>query len=93
MELPPFPFGEVFQPLHLLVLTTLPTQVPLVSMGHRSSSWVRFGYERWNIVSGLHTSKHAMLRRMPLTPHTVAQVWPFWAIFLFVKERTIRRTI
>ena len=35
--------SEVFQPFHLLVLTTLQTQVPLVSIGHRGSSPVPFG--------------------------------------------------
>jgi len=32
--------GEVSQPFHLLVLTTLQTQVPFVSMGRRGSPWL-----------------------------------------------------
>ena len=53
----------------------------------------RFGYELRYIVSGLPTPDRAAIQRRPLTPHTVPQVWPFWALLLFVKERTIRRTI
>ena len=59
---------------HFSILTALQTEVSLVSIDHRGSTSLRLAPDFRHIVSGLHTPKNAVLRRMPLPPYIAIQM-------------------
>ena len=64
---------KCFSHFHFSILTALQTEVSLVSIDRRGSTSIRLAKEMQHIVSGLHTSKNAVLRRMPLPPYIAIQ--------------------
>jgi hypothetical protein len=62
---------------HFSLLTVRQTEVPLVSLDRRGSTYIRSVPDGRHIVSGLHTPKNAILRRMPLAPSIAIQMEPF----------------
>jgi hypothetical protein len=59
---------------HFSILTALQTEVSLVSIDRRGSTSLRLAPDIRHIVSGLHTPKNAVLRRMPLPPYIAIQM-------------------
>jgi hypothetical protein len=65
---------KCFSHLHFSILTTLQAEVSLVSIDCRGSTSIRLAPDMQHIVRGLHTSKNAVLRRMPLSPYIAIQM-------------------
>ena len=73
---------------HFFVVTTLPTEVPRVSIGRRVSPISPVGSRYRYKVLGLHTLKSAAPRRMPLHPSIAIQMESYWTTLPPVSGRT-----